>query len=248
MSNMKQENASTHDIGQIDYGSHGNAVFFPIFMKVMSEYLEEDRWVLQQAVSVLERWMERFYARDILKYDTWYNMLLKKSLNASDSNIDSCNIEDQPVTCRKEDSPDAAHHNTDWCNNAGLDCETYNRDNHFAKIANDELLSRLQAQKDDIQCLIDDRSREAKYLLELAAKQKNRGSLQPEQLEQAARHLQKVSAYAEEIRYLIGDGADMNAMLRHLTDRKIREELAQLILYARAEDEAAQQCIKAYLQ
>ena len=47
---------------------------------------------------------------------------------------------------------------------------------------------------------------------------------------------------------MIGDWSDMDAMLKHLADRKVREKLGQLILDAKAEDEAALCCIKEYLQ
>ncbi len=164
-------------------------------MKALSEYLEEDREVLRQAVSALGRWMERFYDKGIGAYDAWREMLLEER--------------------------------------------------YFTGTASEELLSWLLAQKEILHRLIADRSREAGYLLELAARLGKRDS---RQLEQAARHFQKVSAYAEEIRYAIGEWPDMDAMLRHLTHRKVREELAELILYARAEDEAALQCLKEYLQ
>lgn len=198
MSAMKQENAALQALEQIKYNSHGSAAIFPVCMKVVSEYLEEDREALQQAVNVLGRCMERFYAKGILTYDTWHEELLE--------------------------------------------------DSYFTGTVNGELLSWLLLQKDVIQCLIDDRNQEATYLLELAARQKKRDNLQPKQLEQAARHFQKTGAYAEEIRYLIGEWPDMDAMLRHLVDRRVREELAKLILYVKAEDEAALQCLKEYLQ
>ncbi len=121
--------------------------------------------------------------------------------------------------------------NTDGCDIAGS--------------FNEELYSRLPVQKDVIQGLMDDRNQEAKYLLELAARQKEGDGTQ---LEQAARHFQKVSAYTEEILYLIGERRDMDDMLRHLADRKVREELAKLVLYAKEEDVAALQCLKDYLR
>ncbi len=195
---MKQDNAALQALEQIKYNSHGGTAFFLVCMKVVSEYLEEDREALQQAVSALGRWMERFYVRGILTYDTWHDELLK--------------------------------------------------DSYYTGTVNGELLSWLLLQKDVIQSLIDDRNQEAKYLLELAARQKERDNLQPKQLEQAARHFQKTGAYAEEIRFLIGEWTDMDAMLRHLVDRRAREELAELILYVKAEDEAALQCLKEYLQ
>ena len=37
-------------------------------------------------------------------------------------------------------------------------------------------------------------------------------------------------------------------MLRRLADRKVREQLAQLILKAKAQDEAALSCLKEYLK
>ncbi|MDE5892593.1 MAG: hypothetical protein K2H45_06705 [Acetatifactor sp.] len=198
MSDMEQENAALQDFEQIKYGNYGKAAFFSICMKALSEYLEEDREVLQQAVSALGKWMERFYAKGILTYDTWHDKLLE--------------------------------------------------DSYFTDTVNGELLSRLLLQKDTIRHLIDDRNQEAKYLLELADRQKKRDNLQPKLLEQAARHFQKAGAYAEEIRYLAGEWPDMDAMLKHLADRKVREELAKLILYVKAEDEAALQCLKEYLQ
>lgn len=118
-------------------------------------------------------------------------------------------------------------------------------DSHFASTVYDSLFSKLLVQNDATQCLMDGRNQGARYLLELAAKQKERDNTK---LEQAARHFQKVSACAEEMSHLIGDWSDMDAMLRHLADRKVREELAQLILDARAEDEAALQCLKEYLR
>lgn len=206
MSSMKQKNAALQELEQIKYSIHGGAAVFPICMKVMSEYLEEDREVLQQAVCVLGRWVERFYTKDIQAYDAWHDMLLDESL-------------------------DVTHLNTDGRDIPGS--------------FNDDLYSRLQVQKDAIQGLMDDRIQEAKYLLELAARQKEGDGTQ---LEQAARHFQKVSAYAEEILYLIGERRDMDDMLRHLADRKVREELAKLVLYAKEEDVAALQCLKDYLR
>lgn len=187
---MKRKNAELQELEQTKYSSHGGAAVFPIYMKVMSEYLEEDREVLRQAAGVLGRWVERFYARDIQIYDAWHDMLITDSVNA-------------------------------------------------------ELYSGLPVQKDVIQGLIDDRNQEAEYLLELAVRQKEGDSTQ---LERTARHFQKVSAYAREILYLIGDRPDMDDMLRHLADRKVREELAKLILYAKAEDEAALGCLNEYLR
>lgn len=118
-------------------------------------------------------------------------------------------------------------------------------DSHFASTVYDSLFSKLLVQNDATQCLMDGRNQGAKYLLELAAKQKERDNTK---LEQAARHFQKVSADAEAMSHLIGDWSDMDAMLRHLADRKVREELAQLTLNAKAEDEAALQYLKEYLR
>lgn len=117
-------------------------------------------------------------------------------------------------------------------------------DSHFASSVYDSLFSKLLVQNDATQCLMDGRSQGAKYLQELAAKQGEEGAAK---LEQAARHFQKVSVCAEEMRQLIGDWSDMDAMLRHLADRKVREELARLILCAKAEDETALQRLKEYL-
>lgn len=118
-------------------------------------------------------------------------------------------------------------------------------DSHFASTVYDSLFSKLLVQNDAMQCLMDGRNQGAKYLLELAAKQKEQDNAK---LEQAARHFQKVSALAEEMSKLIGDWSDMDAMLKHLADRKVREEVAKLILNAKVEDEAALQCLKDYLQ
>ncbi|MDE7223801.1 MAG: helix-turn-helix domain-containing protein, partial [Acetatifactor sp.] len=118
-------------------------------------------------------------------------------------------------------------------------------ESHFASTVYDSLFSKLLVQNDATTCLMDGRSQGAKYLLELAEKQKKEDNTK---LEQAARHFQRVSAYAEEMSHLIGDWSDMDAMLRHLADRNVREELAKLILCAKEEDEAALQCIKEYLQ
>ncbi len=118
-------------------------------------------------------------------------------------------------------------------------------DGHFASTVYDSLFSKLLVQNDAVQCLMDGRNQGAKYLLELVAKQKKQDNTK---LEQAARHFQKVSACAEEMSRLIGDWSDMDAMLRHLADRKVREELAELILHAKAKDEAGLQCLKEYLQ
>lgn len=198
---MKRKNAELQELEQTKYSSHGGAAVFPIFMKAMSEYLEDDREILQQAAGVLGRWVERIYARDIQTYDAWHDMLLDENLDA-----DGCDITGS---------------------------------------VNADLYSRLPVQRDVIQGLIDDRNQEAKYLLELAVRQKEGDSTQ---LERAARHFQKVSAYAQEILYLIGDRPDMDDMLRHLADRKVWEELAKLILYAKAEDEAALGCLNEYLR
>ena len=118
-------------------------------------------------------------------------------------------------------------------------------DSHFASTVYDSLFSKLLVQNDATTCLADGRNQGAKYLLELAEKQRGMDNTK---LEQAAGHFRKVSAYAEEMRHRIGDWSDMDAMLKHLADRAVREELAQLILEAKAEDEAALQCLKEYLQ
>lgn len=118
-------------------------------------------------------------------------------------------------------------------------------DSHFASTVYDSLFSKLLVQNDATQCLMDGRNQGARYLLELAAKQKDRDNTK---LEQAARHFQKVSTDAEAMSHLIGDWSDMDAMLRHLADRKVREKLAQLVLNAKAEDETALQCLKEYLR
>lgn len=118
-------------------------------------------------------------------------------------------------------------------------------DSHFASTVYDSLFSKLLVQNDATQCLMDGRNQGAKYLLELAKEQADRDNTK---LEQAARHFQKVSVYAEEMSHMIGDWSDMDAMLKHLADRKVQEELAQLLLNAKAEDQAALQCIKEYLQ
>lgn len=57
-----------------------------------------------------------------------------------------------------------------------------------------------------------------------------------------------MSAAAGEMCGLIGDWSDMDAMLRRLADRKVREQLADLILQAKSQDEAALSCLMAYLQ
>lgn len=151
--------------------------------------------ILRQAVSALEGRIEHSYAKGILAYDAWREMLLE--------------------------------------------------DSHFASTAYDSLFSKLLVHNDAVQCLMDGRNQGAGYLRELVAAQKKEDNTK---LEQAARHFQKVSAYAEEMSSLIGDWSDMDAMLQHLADRKVREELAKLILYAKAEDEAALQCLKEYLR
>lgn len=151
--------------------------------------------ILRQAVSALEGRMENSYAKGILAYDAWREMLLE--------------------------------------------------DSHFASIAYDSLFSKLLVQNDAAQCLADGRNQGAKYLLELAAEQKKEDNTK---LERASRHFQKVSAIAGEMSRLIGDWSDMDAMLGHLADRKVREQVAKLILCAKAEDEAALQCLKEYLR
>ncbi len=151
--------------------------------------------ILRQAVSALEGRIEHSYAKGILAYDAWREMLLE--------------------------------------------------DSHFASTAYDSLFSKLLVHNDAVQCLMDGRNQGAGYLRELVAAQKKEDNTK---LEQAARHFQKVSAYAEEMSSLIGDWSDMDAMLQHLADTKVREELAKLILYAKAEDEAALQCLKEYLR
>ncbi len=118
-------------------------------------------------------------------------------------------------------------------------------DSHFASTVYDSLFSKLLVQNDAMQCLMDGRNQGAKYLLELVEKQKGEDNTK---LEQAARHFQKVSVYAEEMSHMIGDWSDMDAMLKHLADRKVREKLGQLILDAKGEDEAALCCLKEYLQ
>lgn len=118
-------------------------------------------------------------------------------------------------------------------------------ESHFASTVYDSLFSKLLVQNDATQCLMDGRNQGAKFLSELAAKQMAGDNAK---LELAASHFQKVSAYAEEMSGLIGDWSDMDAMLRHLADRNVREQLAQLILHAKEEDEAALQCLKEYLQ
>lgn len=153
------------------------------------------REVLGQAVTALEGRKERSYAKGILAYDAWREMLLEES--------------------------------------------------HFASEVYDSLFTKLLVQNDATQCLADGRSQGAAYLLELAARQPGQDN---EKLEQAAGHFRKVSNCALEMSGLIGDWADVDAMLRHLADRKVREELAKLILQARAEDEAALQCVREYLQ
>lgn len=116
-------------------------------------------------------------------------------------------------------------------------------ESHFASTVYDNLFSKLLVQNDAVGCLADGRNQGANYLLELARqKGENR-----DKLELAAGHFRKVSAYAEEMQGLLGDWSDMDAMLRHLADRKVREQLAQLILYAKAEDEAALQCLREFL-
>lgn len=116
---------------------------------------------------------------------------------------------------------------------------------HFASTVYDSLFSKLLVQNDATTCLMDGRNQGAKYLLELVEKQKDKDNTK---LEQAARHFQKVSVYAEEMSHMIGDWSDMDAMLKRLVDRKVREKLGQLILDAKAEDEAALRCLKEYLQ
>lgn len=153
------------------------------------------REVLRQAVAALEGRKEYSYAKGILAYDAWREMLLEES--------------------------------------------------HFASEAYDNLFSKLLVQNDATQCLMDGRSHGAEYLLELAARQLGQDN---GKLEEAAGHFRKVSGYAQEMSGRIGDWSDVDAMLRHLADRKVREELAELILRAKAEDEAALQCVREYLQ
>ena len=62
MSAMKQENAALQALEQIKYNSHGSAAIFPVCMKVVSEYLEEDREAVEESVNVLGRCMEGVYA------------------------------------------------------------------------------------------------------------------------------------------------------------------------------------------
>lgn len=153
------------------------------------------REVLRQAVAALEGRKEYSYAKGILAYDAWREMLLEES--------------------------------------------------HFASEAYDSLFSKLLVQNDATQCLMDGRSHGAEYLLELAARQPGQDN---GKLEEAAGHFRKVSGFAQEMSGRIGDWSDVDAMLRHLADRKVREELAEQILRAKAEDEAALQCVREYLQ
>lgn len=118
-------------------------------------------------------------------------------------------------------------------------------DSCFAGTAYDSLFSKLLVQNDAAQCLADGRNQGARYLLELTAGQSMKDSTK---LETAARHFQKVSARAEEMCRLLGDWSDMDAVLGRLADRKVREKLAELILEAKAEDEAALLCLEEYLQ
>lgn len=151
--------------------------------------------ILNQAVKALEGRKEHAYAKGILAYDAWQEMLLD--------------------------------------------------DSHFASEAYDSLFSKLLVQNDAAQCLADGREQGARYLLELAAQRTGEDNAK---LEQAARHFRNVSAAAGEMSGLIGDWSDMDAMLRRLADRKVREQLAQLILKAKAQDEAALSCLKEYLK
>ncbi|MCM1117979.1 MAG: AraC family transcriptional regulator [bacterium] len=153
------------------------------------------REILRQAVKALEGRKDHSYAKGILAYDAWREMLLE--------------------------------------------------DSHFASEVYDSLFSKLLVQNDAAQCLADGREQGARYLLELAGQQTGEHNAK---LEQAARHFRNVSAAAGEMSGLIGDWSDMDAMLRQLADRKVREQLAELILQAKAQDEAALSCLVAYLQ
>ncbi len=153
------------------------------------------REILKQAVKALEGRKDHSYAKGILAYDAWREMLLEES--------------------------------------------------HFASEVYESLFSKLLVQNDAAQCLADGREQAARYLLELTAKQTGEDN---QKLEQAAQHFRNVSVTAGEMSSLIGDWSDMDAMLRNLADRKVREQLAQLILKAKAQDEAALSCLKTYLQ
>lgn len=150
--------------------------------------------ILKQAVKVLEGRKEHSYAKGILAYDAWREMLLTES--------------------------------------------------YFTSEVYDSLFSKLLVQNDATQCLMDGREQGARYLLELAAQQAGEDNAR---LEQAARHFRNVSAAAQEMSGLIGDWSDVDAMLRRLADRKVREQLVQLILKAKAQDQAALSCLKEYL-
>ncbi len=118
-------------------------------------------------------------------------------------------------------------------------------DSWFSNAAYEELFSKLLVQNDAANCLWDGRGHGAKFLLELAGKHTGKGKTQ---LEQASRHFRRVCAYAEEMKQLIGDWPDTDAMLRNLADRKIREQLAARVLAAKVEDETALKCMKEYLR
>lgn len=151
--------------------------------------------ILRQAVKALEGRQERSYAKGMLAYDAWREMLLDEG--------------------------------------------------HFASEVYESLFSKLLVQNDAAQCLADGREQGARYLLELAGQRAGKDNAK---LEQAAGHFRNVSAAAGEMRGLIGDWSDVDAMLRRLADRAVREQLAQLILQAKAQDEAALSCLAAYLQ
>ncbi len=118
-------------------------------------------------------------------------------------------------------------------------------DSWFTDRAYDILFSKLLVQNDAMNCLWDGRGHGAGFLQELAM---NHTRADRKRLEQASHHFRRVSAYAEEMQQLIGDWSDTDAMLQHLADRKIREQLAARITAAKTEDEAALQCIKEYMQ
>lgn len=105
----------------------------------------------------------------------------------------------------------------------------------------DSLFSKLLVQNDAMVCISDGRKWGAKYFEELSG---NYSGKERVICQDIANHFREVSRYATEMLSLIGDWSDTEHMLQRFGERKVREELAQLIDAAHAEDKEAYEQIK----
>ena len=100
----------------------------------------------------------------------------------------------------------------------------------------DGLFEKLLVQNDAMVCIQGGRKWGAKFFEQVSAEY---GKKEAAVCASISKHFNKVSAFAGEMKALLGDWGDMDNMMRNLASRSVREKLGRLIDAAKEEDNKA---------